>query len=320
MRIYRNTPLSQCTYYRIGGNADVLLEIVNASDLQEAISYAGINRIEDVLPLGLGSNLLISDKGFRGAVFRFINPQASSIEQDGSLIKAFASVSLDDLICALFEQEFVGLEWAGGLPSTVGGAVRGNVGAFGGDISHVFEKAEVYLLENSTWVKKTCDSNDMQFGYRTTSIKQQKNAIVANAWFRLKRGSSEDLERAKKEYEDHIAYRHAHHPMEYPSCGSVFKNIVVKEEVEKILEVWPDVEKLSIQKWHNKVAMGYVLSRLGFSGFQIGGAQVSTKHANYILNVDNEKFDDVISIIDKIKEKFSKTFGFSPELELEIVY
>ena len=107
--------------------------------------------------------------------------------------------------------------------------------------------------------------------------------------------------------------------MEYPSCGSVFKNIVKREEVDKILSVWPDVRELSEGKWHNKISMGYVINRLGFKGKQVGGAQVSTKHTNYIVNVNQAKADDVKRLIYEIQGKFEETFGFTPEPEVMLV-
>jgi UDP-N-acetylmuramate dehydrogenase len=127
------------------------------------------------------------------------------------------------------------------------------------------------------------------------------------------------LSKAKEEYSSHIDYRKKNHPMEYPSCGSVFKNITKKEEVEKMLDTWEDMSELVRNKWYDKASMGYVIRRLGFAGFRVGGAKVSEKHANYIVNIDNAKFNDVYGIIEKIKEKFSKTFDFSPELEVEVV-
>jgi UDP-N-acetylmuramate dehydrogenase len=107
--------------------------------------------------------------------------------------------------------------------------------------------------------------------------------------------------------------------MEYPSCGSVFKNIIEKERIEKVLSVWPDVKELSDQKWHHKVSMGYIVNRLGFSEKRIGGAMVSPKHTNYIVNVDHAKASDIKELITEIQNTFEKTFGFRPEPEVVIL-
>lgn len=334
MHIYKDFPLSEVLYYKIGGRAKFVLRIQSKQDLLEALDFIQQSKIQRILPIGLGSNLLLNDEPFDGAVLWFtpnrdgegFSNGKDSIRKSEDKIEAFASAILDDVIQFSFANNLVGLEWAGGLPSTVGGAVRGNVGAFGGEIKNHIENIEVVDLNDSNLpagkaghLINVLPSSKLQFSYRDSLIKRNKNLLIVSAEFKLKKGTPEEVDKAKEVYKDHIAYRKKNHPMEYPSCGSVFKNIVHKDNVEKILSIWPDVRELSAQKWHNKIAMGYVINRLGFSNFRIGGAQVSTKHANYIVNVNKAKFTDIVSIISKIKQKFSSLFGFSPELELEIV-
>jgi len=326
MHIYKDFPLSDILYYKIGGRAKFVLKIQNKEDLEKALDFVYKNKIKRILPIGFGSNLLLNDKPFDGAVLWFCKAESISAESSSivvwkdNLIEAFASAILDDVIQFSFVNNLIGLEWAGGLPSTVGGAVRGNVGAFGGEIKNHIENIKVADLNDSNHLINILPNSKLQFSYRDSLIKRNKSLLIISVRFKLQKGTPEEVEKAKKVYQDHIEYRNKNHPMEYPSCGSVFQNIVAKEDVEEILKKWPDAKELSAQKWHNKIAMGYVINRLGFSGFQTGGAQVSTKHANYIVNRNNARFNDVVSIIDKIKEKFSQTFGFSPELELEIVY
>lgn len=325
MNIYKDFPLAQILYYKIGGKAKFVLSIENKEDLIESIDFIEKNNIKKILTIGLGSNLLISDKPFDGAVLWFCKAESSSIlassivVRKDNLIEAFSSVILDDLIQFSFKNNLVGLEWAGGLPSSIGGAIRGNVGAFGGEIKDSVQKIEIIDLASSDLSIKELDAADLQFSYRDSLIKKNKNLIVVKGFFQLTVADEQKVEEAKRIYHVRIEYRQKNHPLEYPSCGSVFKNITGSSEINKITEKWPDVYSLSQAKWHNKIAMGYVINRLGFSGLQIGGAQVSEKHANYIVNVNKAKFTDIISIIDKIKEKFSNTFGFLPELELEIV-
>lgn len=318
MQILKDFPLTEILYYKIGGRAKFVLKIENKEDLLETLDFVQKNKIQKVLPIGLGSNLLLNDKPFDGVVLWFTNGK-NSITKKGDRVEAFASAILDDVIQFSFANNLIGLEWAGGLPSTVGGAVRGNVGAFGGEIKEVVEEVDMHDISIYHTEIRTLKKKDLQFSYRDSLIKKSKNLLIVSAGFRLQKASAEELAKAKKVYQEHIEYRKKNHPMEYPSCGSVFKNIVEKEQVDGVLQRWPDIKELSVNKWHGKIAMGYIINRLGFSGFQIGGAQVSTKHANYIVNVNNAKFNDIVSIIDKIKEKFSSLFGFSPELELEIV-
>ena len=321
MVIYQDFPLSEILYYKIGGKAKFVLKIENKKDLLQALEFVRENNIEKILPLGLGSNILVNDKFYDGVVLWFSKGGPPSIKLNGdNLISAFASESLDDLIKFSFDNNLIGLEWAGGLPSTIGGAVRGNVGAFGGEISRSVDRIEVYdVTSDGEFVLKKLKSSGLEFGYRESLVKKNKNWIIGNCFFRLNIANDKSLAIAKEEYSSHIDYRNRNHPMEYPSCGSVFKNITKKGQVQKIIDKWSDIKDLVDNKWYHKASMGYVISRLGFSGFKIGGAKVSEKHANYIVNIDNARFNDVYSIIEKIKEKFSKTFGFPPELEVEIV-
>lgn len=328
MQIYRDFSLSEILYYKIGGKAKSVLKIENKEDLLEAFDFIKKERPKRVLPFGLGSNILVNDNFFDGVVLWFSRYQtasgkagSSSVKLNGdNLIEAFASESLDDLIKFSFDNNLIGLEWAGGLPSTIGGAVRGNVGAFGGEIGGNVEKVEVFEIgSGGEFIQKTLRASELEFGYRESLIKRSKNLIVVSATFQLQKASKEEVEKAREVYKRHIEYRNKNHPMEYPSCGSVFKNITKKEDVKHVLKVWGDIKGLVENKWYNKVSMGYVINRLGFSGFRIGGAKVSKKHANYIVNFNQAKFNDVISIIEKIKDKFSKTFGFSPELEIEVM-
>ncbi len=321
MKLYKNLPLKDILYYKIGGNAKFLLKIENKESLLRALDFIQKEKPKRVLPIGLGSNLLVNDEFFDGAVLWFSTSSKNEIiQKDSGLIEAFSSVLLDDLIQFCFSKNLIGLEWAGGLPSTIGGAVRGNVGAFGGEISGSVDKIEVFeVRKDGNFVQKTLKASDLEFSYRESLVKKHKNWIIGNSYFKLNNTDKKALKKAKEVYLSHIEYRNKNHPMDYPSCGSVFKNIVSKEDVEKIINRWPDIKDLVANKWYNKASTGYIINRLGFSGYKVGGAEVSTKHANYIMNIGGAKFDDVSSIIEKIKEKFYKTFGFPLELEVEIV-
>lgn len=321
MDVYKDFPLSEILYYRIGGKAKFVLKIQNKDDLLEALNFIQKEKVKRILLVGLGSNLLVSDDFFDGVVFWFSKGEGNSQIKlkSENLIEVFSSVLLDDLIQFSFKSNLIGLEWAGGLPSTVGGAIRGNAGAFGREIKNIVNIVEIVQLLNSSFVQKYFTNDQLQFEYRGSIIKQDKSLIVVSAEFKLQKTSKEEVEKAKKVYHDNIDYRKKNNPLEYPSCGSVFQNITEKDKVEVVLAKWPDIEDLVREKWHGKVATGYVIKRLGFSGFQVGGAEVSEKHANYILNKNHAKFSDVIAIIEKIKEKFYQELGFYPESEVEIV-
>ncbi|MEK7605178.1 MAG: UDP-N-acetylmuramate dehydrogenase [Patescibacteria group bacterium] len=317
MIVLENSPLSEITYYRIGGIADYILKIESLEEVKEALIFCRQKNITRPLVLGLGSNVILPDSHVKGAIL-WLEGNGSSFTIKDTSIKAFAGESMDSLIKESLSASLVGLEWAGGLPSTIGGAVRGNAGAFGHETKDTFFEAEVIDMDDPAYAIKTFAHQEAQFGYRNSFFKQHPNLIIVSVTFQLKIGTLQEIAEAEAVYKKNINYRQTHHPMEYPSCGSVFKNIVKPEEVEKILNVWPDIRELSEKKWHNKISMGYVINRLGFSNKRVGGAQVSSKHANYISNVDHAKGEDVKVLIKEIQATFNEIFGFVPEPEVVV--
>ena len=321
MQIYNSVLLSTILWYQIGGVAKTVIDVASKEDIYEALAYIKANNITKVFVLGLGSNLLFSDEGYDGVIIRFMS------QDDGmgvrflgeGIIESFAGEFLDSVIQAQFELGLVGIEWAGGLPGTVGAAVRGNVGAFGGEIKDVFVKAHcIRLSENGDYEELTLTRDEMEFAYRSSKVKSEK-LIVISAQFQLREGTQEELLAAHETYFANVTYRQDKHPLDYPNCGSVFKNISKKEEVERILESWDDIRDLVEKKWHGKVSMGYVIDRIGLKGFRIGQAQISEKHQNFIVNLGGAKASDVKGIIAEVEEDIQENFGFTPEVEIEIV-
>lgn len=321
MQIYNSVLLSTILWYQIGGVAKTVIDVASKEDIYEALTYIKANNITKVFVLGLGSNLLFSDEGYDGVIIRFMS------QDDGmgvrflgeGIIESFAGEFLDSVIQAQFELGLVGIEWAGGLPGTVGAAVRGNVGAFGGEIKDVFVKAHcIRLSENGDYEELTLTRDEMEFAYRSSKVKSEK-LIVISAQFQLREGTQEELLAAHETYFANVTYRQDKHPLDYPNCGSVFKNISKKEEVERILESWDDIRDLVENKWHGKVSMGYVIDRTGLKGFRIGQAQISEKHQNFIVNLGGAKASDVKGIIAEVEEDIQENFGFTPEVEIEII-
>ncbi len=315
-----NFPLSTILYYGIGGTARFLLEANGRGDVFEALDFVRASGIEKLVVVGHGSNLLFPDGPFDGAVLRMVAGESRRMREVGpGLLQAFAGESLGDLIDFGFERGYAGLEWGGGLPGTVGAAVRGNVGAFGGELKDVLHEAEVLDIDGAGLETRVLSSADLGFSYRSSVVKRNRKLLVLSATFKLRRAERKELERARQLYRSNIEYRQTNHPMEYPSCGSVFKNIEAKDQVERVLAVWPDARELVETRWHGKVSMGYAIKRLGLRGRQIGGAQISPKHSNFIVNLGNASFSDVHGLIHTVKERFCRTFGFEPEAEVEIV-
>lgn len=314
-------PLSTVLYYKIGGTARLFLEARGIDDVYRALEAVARRQLGRIVVVGLGSNLLFPDGVFEGAVLQIAAPGTPQIRVSSpGRVEAFAGVSLDDVIAFGFEHGLAGLEWAGGLPGTVGAAVRGNVGAFGGELKEVLASAEVLDSADPGSGPQSLANADLAFSYRDSAVKRSGGRLVVlGATFALSEVDSDALARARAKYQRNVDYRWANHPMEYPTCGSVFKNVARREDVERVLAVWPDAEPLVRGRWHGKVSMGYAIDRLGLAGFRVGNAQVSPKHRNFVVNLGGARFADVEAIIAEVQARFSRTFGFVPEPEVEVV-
>ncbi len=318
MEVKQDINLSKITYYGIGGNAKIFIEASSIEEVIEALEFIKINKLSPVYILGLGCNLLLPDEDLDGVVLH-ITGDNSSLQIDGKYIVAFAGVKIADLIDFSFTHNLAGLAWAGGLPSTVGGAVRGNAGCFGSEIKDTISTVGYIDLSDPQLKLQTIDQSQCEFAYRDSYFKHNPNLIIVTATFKLQKADAIEIEKQKEICQTNIDYRKSHHPLEYPSCGSVFKNINQLDQVQRIIQVWPDVELLVKTKWYGKVSMAYIIGRLGFAGYKVGGAQVSEKHNNYISNMGNAKAEDVLTIINAIQDRFTQTFNFTPEPEVQIL-
>lgn len=319
MRRIKNALLKDVLWYKIGGTTRFLLECSSKEDILEALEFVEKEKIEKHFVVGLGSNLLFTDEYYDGAVIRIVSKEKGNIIVKNDTIEAFAGEVLDAVIQVAFNNNLVGLEWAGGLPGTVGAAIRGNVGAFGGEVSHSFAGAEIAEVKKNKLNVYKANRRDVKFSYRASTVKKSKNLLVLSARFNLHRVDDSKLGYAKTTYFANTEYRINKHPLGYPSTGSAFKNITDPKHVEKVLAVFPDLENEIKIKWHGKVSMGYLIKRLDLAGFQVGRAQISNKHSNFIVNLGGARFNDVLSIIQKIQDTCETTFGFTPEPEVEIV-
>ena len=321
MIIQKDFPLSQILWYKIGGKAKYLLEAGSAEDIVRVFDFIENNNIQKVVIIGLGSNLIFPDNYFDGAVVRIVrnDNHAKDFQIKDDLVTVYSGTILDDLINLTFENNLTGLEWAGGLPGTIGAGIRGNVGAFGREIKESVFSVDVMREGDKTYAIETISKDHLEFSYRNSYIKKNKGLVIVSAKFNLKQVDDQDLLKAKNTYTDNINFRKTHHPIEYPTCGSVFKNIIKEEEINKIVAVWPDIKELIFNKWHGKVPMGFIIKRLGMSGLKIGNMQVSTKHSNFIINLGNGSYKDALSIINTINNKVQESFNFTPEIEVEII-
>lgn len=321
MQVQDNYPLSSRLGYKIGGKAKYFIEVSSPDDIPTLLEFLEKEHHDDVFVCGLGSNLVFRDEDFDGAVIAIAAPNETkpiSVTVDGKLT-VFAGDTLDTAIQFAFDNQFVGLEWAGGLPGTVGAGVRGNVGAFGGEIKDSLESVEVISLKEPEKGVHVLKRDDLHFAYRHSLIKEQPGLLVVSVTFGLQHASVDELVQAREVYEKNRQHRAKNHPLEYPNCGSVFKNIRKKDQIEKILSLYPELAENVEKKWHGKVAAASLIERLGFKGYRVGNAQVSEKHALFIINLGGAKARDVRQIINDIQGKFQQTFGFQLEVEVEIV-
>lgn len=318
MKVLSNFEIRDELWYKIGGKVKYLIDVEGKDEIKKAFELLKNEKIKRFFFLGLGSNLIFDDEYFDGAVIRFV-PGTNPIRlRKPHIIEADAGVELDTVINFAFDHNLVGLEWAGGLPGQVGAAIRGNVGAFGGEIKDSVKEVEVFEVVNNKPRFKILRRFELQFSYRNSIVKKKRLGVL-NAQFRLAPGDQATVNRARQTYLNNIEYRKIRHPLEYPNCGSVFKNLAIPKHVEKVLSVFPDLEDKIKRDWHGKVAMGYLIKRLDLSEYRIGDALVSPKHCNFIVNLGNAKALDVLSIIKVIQNKFMETFDFVPDVEIEIV-
>lgn len=274
----KNEPLSRHTTLRIGGCADILVIPKDVKTLQEVLRMTeGIKKYV----IGNGSNLLLPDRGLRGIVIK-MSGGINNIECDGRLVTVGAGTLLQHLIRQLAAAGLSGLEFSAWVPAAIGGAIVMNMGAFGEDIGGFVEQAEV--LDSGGRIEKLSRS-DLKFSYRKSNI---RNRILTSATLKL---SYRQKHVIQKRIDEIISKRKELQPMSVPSAGSVFKN-------------------------PKDVPAGKLIDMAGCKGLRVGGAEVSKKHANFIINLGDARSSDVKTLIRKVKNTVKEKFKVKLELEL----
>ena len=280
-----NEPLRKYSFTKTGGNAEVLVKLTNEQDLQNVIKYSNENNIELTI-LGNGSNVLISDNGIAGIVA--ITSDMNKIELlDGDVISCYAGLTLKELTDFCIENSLTNLEFSCGIPGSVGGAIFMNAGAYGGEMKEVVQKVEVFTKAGE---KKIYTNEQMEFSYRHSVIQETKE-IISRVYFQMKKGNKEEI---ISKVEELNKMRADKQPLEYPSCGSVFKR--------------PE---------------GYFAGKLiqdaGLQGLTVGGAQVSKKHAGFMVNIDSATCEDYKNLIKEVQKKVLEDSGVELECEVKIL-
>lgn len=308
MTILEQVPLSKKTSLRVGGVARFWCRVTTLDDLHEALNYARDHALP-LLVLGGGTNIIPADTGFSGLVIEIGNTVVTW-DEPTYRVRVGAGVLMADLVSATTERGWAGLAWAGGLPGTLGGAIRGNAGAFGGEIRD--SVVSVLAIDPTTGDRMTYDQAACEFGYRTSRFKQSSLII----WSVELRFAAADASSLMAERDKHILYRQTHHATE-PSAGSIFQNLYIRDLPTDFFERFPElVEKVRGEK----LAAGALLDLLGMKGRAVGGAVVSQRHANMIINAEGlATSTDIRALADQMKNAVRDRYGITLHEEPEFL-
>lgn len=317
--IQKNISLAPYTTFKIGGPVKFFVEVCDKNKLVDALQWAKDNRLE-IFVLGGGSNLLVSDKGFDGLIIRVHNTKYEiqnnfDDNEDYVSIKCGAGVNLSALALDLSKNNLSGLEWSVGIPrATVGGAIRGNAEAFNVAIGDLVREVEVFnIIENKF---KFLDKDECKFDYRESIFKKNKDYLIWSAILKLKKANRNAIDNLIKKSIDH---RQKKYP-KMPNAGSVFKNTISFEELKKHNKELADyILRSGIVSRLGNVATGFLIDELGLKGKKIGGAKISEKHANFIVNTGNATAEDIIMLMSLIKQKVRDNFGIQLEEEIQTI-
>ena len=326
IKIQKNISLSKYTSFKIGGPAKYFCVVENNDEIKEALEFAEKNKLK-VFVLGGGSNLLISDKGFDGLVIRITNYE---LRIKNNRIFVGSGMPLIKLINESIKNNLTGLEWAAGIPGTVGGAVVNNAGANGKCMADVVESVE--MLEKTPpslplsgeelsppdkggWGVRKLTNKKCQFKYRNSIFKKEKRFIILNVILKLNKG---DREESKKTIAEILKLRKEKQPLEYPSAGSVFKNPVVDDgHLAKLIKEYPELKNIAK---NNTIPAGWLIGQIDeLKNKKIGGVMISEKHCNFIVNFNNAKAEEMVILISLIKQKVRTHFGIQLREEIEYV-
>ena len=279
-----NEPIREHTYTKLGGEADFYITPSTYEEVQAIIRFANQENVPFTM-LGNGSNLIVKDGGIRGIVMNL--QQLSAIWREGDKVISQSGARIIDASRFALNEELAGLEFACGIPGSVGGALYMNAGAYGGEIKDALESTVVATKDGELL---TLTAEQLDLSYRTSNI-PDNGYIVLEATFALKPGNKEEI----KEMMDDLTYkRESKQPLEYPSCGSVFKR-------------------------PPGFFAGKLIQDCNLQGKQIGGAEVSTKHAGFIVNKQNATASEYISLIQFVQATVKEKFDVQLEREVRII-
>ena len=285
--VYINEPMSKYTSFKIGGSAECMVKIKTLEQLKSILKYTNENNINLTI-IGNGSNILVSDDGIKGIVVKIeIDNLEIDIQDKKAIITVGSGVKLGLLAQKCLKQEITGFEFASGIPGTIGGAIRMNAGAHGSEMKDIV-KTVTYVDRNGAVHK--IESNQAEFEYRK-SLFSHNDYIIVETEIELEKGNANEIKEKMTEYAN---FRKEKQPIEYPSAASTFKR-------------------------GSDFITAKLIDECGLKGYQIGGAQISEKHAGFIINKNNATAKDVIKLMEYTKEQVYKKFGKTIEAEIEIL-
>lgn len=292
-RVMINEPMCNHTTFRIGGEADLFVQVANVEEIIALIKLLKEEN-EQYFILGNGSNLLVADEGYRGCIisvgkaFSGIEVLDENTTESKMTIKVLAGTLLIKTSIFAYDNSLTGMEFASGIPGNIGGAIYMNAGAYGGEMKNIVKSVSLYDIENDSVVEKSC--NEMDFSYRHSIVKEHPY-VVLSAVIELEKGDKNLIHERMNEL---ALARKTKQPLEYPSAGSTFKR--------------PE---------------GYFAGKLiedaGLKGYSVGGAEVSIKHSGFVINKDSATAKDVLTLIDDVRKIVKEKFNVTLEPEVLVL-
>ena len=308
MQFEENVSLARYSNLQVGGPARYFKAVSTREDLIEALQTARAMDLP-VFVLGGGTNILWSDRGYDGLVLK---PEISFIRRDGDTITAGVAVTMAALVDFSVKEGLAGLDWAGGLPGTFGGAIFGNAGCFGGEIKDSVAEVESVDIVSARPVKR--GNKECHFGYRDSIFKSEDtHEIIVQATLRLKKGDPVELARRIVEQKQ---YREERQPLDRPNIGSFFKNVRIEDLPKGLVNTYQHVIKTDP---FPVIPAAYLIHEAGLKGTAVGRAMVSPKHPNFLVNMGGAEAQDFIQLIARVKEGVRRKTGIELEEEIRMI-
>lgn len=282
-RVLKDEPMSKHTSLKIGGPADMFIKVNNLDELINILNIVKKHKLP-LTVIGNGTNLLVKDKGIRGITIKLYLNQ---ICFKGDEIEADAGVTIPVLAKKAYDNGLSGLEFASGIPGTLGGAIKMNAGAYGGEIKDIV--LETTYLDKDLNLR-TISNKEHNFSYRHSVFEDTEDIIICTR-LKLSKGNKENI---KNKMEENLLKRKEKQPLDFPNAGSIFKR-------------------------KNEYIVAQIIDKCGLKGYNIGDAYISEKHAGFIINKGAAKAEDVIKLIEHIKAVINKEYNIDLELEIKVI-